>query len=118
MSDTLILADKIFAVVVDELGLIKAQIAQLEKTEKDLKRAFGGGGLPGRTPVKHWVCFYLARELGNLGDPAAVDSLLAVLEQCPPEASLGYPDPADPAVLFLHNDLTPCWRADSASSSG
>ena len=37
MSDTLILADKIFAVVVDELGLIKAQIAQLEKTEKDLK---------------------------------------------------------------------------------
>ena len=37
MSDTLVLADKIFAVVVDELGLIKAQIAQLEKTEKDLK---------------------------------------------------------------------------------
>jgi hypothetical protein len=86
--------------------------------EKDLKRAFGGGGLPGRTPVKHWVCFYLARELANLGEAASVDSLLAVLDKCPPEASLGYPDPADPAVLFLHNDLTPCYRAEAAWALG
>jgi HEAT repeat protein len=86
--------------------------------EKDLKRAFGGGGLPGRIPVKHWVCFFLARELGNLADPASVDSLLAVVEQCPTEASLGYPDPADPAVLFLHNDLTPCYRAEAAWALG
>ena len=97
----------------------------------DLVRAFGGGGLPKATPVKHWVCFYLARELGNLGDPrlaapsqdlpvrnATVDSLIAVLEKCPPEAPSGRPPAADPAVLFLHNDLTPCYRAEAAWALG
>jgi len=97
----------------------------------DLVRAFGGGGLPKATPVKHWVCFYLARELGNLGDPrlaapsqdlpvrnATVDSLIAVLEKCPPEAPSGRPPAADPAVLFLHNDLTPCYRAEVAWALG
>ncbi len=97
----------------------------------DIVRAFGGGGLPKATPVKHWVCFFLARELGNLGDPrlagpsqdppvrnATVDSLLAVLEKCPPEASSGRPPADDPAVLFLHNDLTPCYRAAAAWALG
>jgi len=97
----------------------------------DLVRAFGGGGLPPATPVKHWVCFYLARELGNLGDPrlaanaqdqpvrnATVDSLIAVLEKCPPEAAAGKPPADDPAVLFLHNDLTPCYRAAAAWALG
>jgi HEAT repeat protein len=97
----------------------------------DLVRAFGGGGLPKATPVKHWVCFYLARELGNLGDPglagpaqdqavrnATVDSLVAVLEKCPPEAAAGRPPADDPAVLFLHDDLTPCYRAAAAWALG
>ena len=83
-----------------------------------LVRAFGGGGLPSRTPVKHWVCFFLARELGNLGDPKSVRSLIAVLEQSPTEAAGGRPDPTDPAVLFLHNGLTPCYRAAAAWALG
>ena len=45
-------------------------------------------------PAKNWVCFFTARTLGNLRDPASVDSL-----------------PAGPGVVFLHNELTPCWRA-------
>jgi hypothetical protein len=58
------------------------------------------------------VCFYLARELGNLGDPrlaapaqdqtirsATVDSLIAVLEKCPPEAASGRPPADDPESL-------------------
>ena len=97
----------------------------------DLIRAFGGGGLPRATPVKHWVCFFLARQLGNLGDSrlatpveqrpvrdATVDSLIAVLEKCPPEAAAGRPPADDPAVLFLHNDLTPCYRAAAAWALG
>ena len=62
-------------------------------------RAFGGGGLPRSLPVKHWVCFFLARTLGNLADPHSVDSLLAVLRECPKEAASGRPDPSDAAVL-------------------
>ena len=81
-------------------------------------RAFAGGGLPGRIPVKHWVCFFLARELGNLADRRSVDSLVAVLEQCATEAAPGRPDPCDPSVLFIHNDLTPCYRAAAAWALG
>lgn len=97
----------------------------------DLVRAFGGGGLPKATPVKHWVCFFLARELGNLGDArlsatakyqpvrdATIDSLIDVLTKCPPEAATGRPPADDPAVLFLHNDLTPCYRAAAAWALG
>ncbi|MBM4050460.1 MAG: HEAT repeat domain-containing protein, partial [Planctomycetes bacterium] len=29
-----------------------------------------------------------------------------------------YPDPLGPGVLFLHNDLTPCWRAAVAWALG
>lgn len=69
-------------------------------------------------PIKHWVCFFLARTLGNLEDPRSVDSLINVLANSPPEASLGYPDPTGPGVLFLHNDLTPCWRAAASWALG
>lgn len=69
-------------------------------------------------PAKHWVCFFLARALGNLAEPASADSLLAALEQSPTEAALGRPDPLGPGVLFLHNDLTPCWRAATAWALG
>jgi HEAT repeat protein len=62
-------------------------------------------------PVKHWVCFFLARALGNLADPDTAAPLLAVLASSAPEAAEGHPDPLGPGVLFLHNDLTPCWRA-------
>jgi HEAT repeat protein len=81
-------------------------------------RAFSGGGLPRSLPVKHWVCFFLARSLGNLADPRSLDALLAVLKECPKEASSGRPDPSDAAVLFLHNELTPCYRAAAAWAVG
>jgi HEAT repeat protein len=80
-------------------------------------RGFGGGGLPGSLPCRHWVCFFLARTLGNLGDRHSVDSLMAVLAM-PNEAATGRPDPSTPAVLFLHNDLTPCYRAAAAWALG
>jgi len=74
--------------------------------------------LPRVLPVKNWVCFFLARTLGNLHDPQSVDTLLAVLEKEPTEAASGYPDPVEPGVLFLHNGLTPCYRAAAAWALG
>jgi hypothetical protein len=69
-------------------------------------------------PARHWVCFFLVRALGNLADPASAETLRAALEQSPPEASGGRPDPTGAGVLFLHNDLTPCWRAAVAWALG
>lgn len=69
-------------------------------------------------PVKNWVCFFLARTLGNLGDSRTVTPLITALKQSPPEAAGGRPDPLGPGVLFLHNDLTPCWRAAVAWALG
>jgi HEAT repeat protein len=71
-----------------------------------------------KLPAKHWVCFYLARALGNLADPRSTDTLMAVLKTEPAEAATGRPDPLGPGVLFLHNDLTPCWRAATAWALG
>ena len=88
------------------------------KPPSDLPRAFTGGGLPKSLPTRNWVCFFLARELGNLADRASVDALLAVVEQCPPESAAGHPDPTDPTVLFLQNELTPCYRAAAAWALG
>lgn len=68
-------------------------------------------------PLRHWVSFYLARTLGQDGSRAAVDALLAGLAS-PPEAADGRPDPLGVGVLFLHNDLTPCWRAETAWALG
>jgi len=55
--------------------------------------------------------------MGNLADPKSTHALIAAL-QSPAEAANGYPDPLGPGVLFLHNDLTPCWRAASAWALG
>ena len=43
---------------------------------------------------------------------------LPILEQEATEAANGRPDPLGPGVLFLHNDLTPCWRAAVAWALG
>ncbi len=98
---------------------IRAAYDRYRATTTDIQRVFDRGiPVVDRLPVKHWVCFFLARELGNLGDAASVDTLLASLEQSPAEAANGHPDPLGPGVLFLHNDLTPCWRAASAWALG
>ncbi len=69
-------------------------------------------------PLENWVSFYLARTLGNLASPQSADSLIAALESAPSEAASGRPDPLGPGVLFLHNGLTPCWRAATAWALG
>ena len=68
-------------------------------------------------PVRHWNCFYLARALANLKDSGVVPALLTGLASAP-EFTYGSPDPIDAAVLFLHNDMTPCWRAATAYALG
>ncbi|MCL4181053.1 MAG: HEAT repeat domain-containing protein [Verrucomicrobia bacterium] len=71
-----------------------------------------------RLPVKKWVCFFLARTLGQLADPQSAGFLIATLAESPAEAATGRPDPLGPGVLFLHNELTPCWRAAVAWALG
>jgi HEAT repeat protein len=98
---------------------IRAALDRYRKKPTDIPRVFDTGipvvlDLPG----KHWVCFYLARSLGNLADPRSTDALIAVLQQEPSEAAAGRPDPLGPGVLFLHDDLTPCWRAAVAWALG
>ncbi|MBI5388011.1 MAG: HEAT repeat domain-containing protein [Verrucomicrobia bacterium] len=98
---------------------LRAAFDRYRAKSNDIPRVFDTG-IPVVTqlPVKHWVCFFLARALGNLRQPQSVDSLLAALTQSPPESALGHPDPLGPGVLFLHNDLTPCWRAAAAWALG
>ena len=98
---------------------IRAAFDRYRARTNDIPRLFDTGiPVVTKLPVKHWVCFFLARSLGNLADPRSTDTLLAALEQSPTEAALGYPDPLGPGVLFLHNDLTPCWRAATAWALG
>jgi HEAT repeat protein len=84
----------------------------------DIPRVFDKG-IPVvlRLPVRHWACFFLGRTLGSIGDPRATDTLLAALAS-PNEFADGSPDPLGPGILFLHNDLTPCWRAAAAWALG
>jgi len=85
----------------------------------DIPRVFDTGiPVVTKLPARHWVCFYLARSLGNMGDTRSVETLVKVLEDSATEAASGRPDPLGPGVLFLHNDLTPCWRAEVAWTLG
>ena len=97
---------------------IRAALTRYQSAPVDIPRVFDTGiPVVTRLPIRHWVCFFLARSLGNLGEKASVEALLAAL-QTAPEAALGRPDPLGPGVLFLHNDLTPCWRAAVAWALG
>ena len=85
----------------------------------DIPRVFDIGiPVVQKLPTKNWVCFFTARLLGNLGDPQSVDTLMAALDCELSEAAHGSPDPLGPGVMFLHNDLTPCWRAAAAWALG
>ncbi|MBI2929257.1 MAG: HEAT repeat domain-containing protein [Verrucomicrobia bacterium] len=83
--------------------------------EEPIKRELGN---PNWTPVRHWVLFYLARALGNLGDARSVDTLLATLADDLNEARHGRPDPSEPNIHLLQLDYTPCWRAAAAWALG
>ena len=85
----------------------------------DIPRVFDTGiPVVNKLPTRHWVSFFLARTLGNLADPRSAEMLVKTLADSPPEAANGRPDPLGPGVLFLHNDLTPCWRAEVAWALG
>jgi HEAT repeat protein len=73
---------------------------------------------PTWTPIRHWVLFYLARTLGQLGDRASVQTLTSALGDELNEARHGRPDPSQPDIHFLHLEYTPCWRAAAAWALG
>ena len=87
----------------------------LNRPEERVSRALGN---PTWTPVRHWTLFYLARALGNLANPASVDTLTATLGDALNEGRHGRPDPAEPDIHFLQLEYTPCWRAAVAWALG
>ncbi len=98
---------------------IRAAFQRYSRKETGIKRVFDTG-IPVvlKLPVKNWVCFYLARALGYLADTKSLDVLLEALSGEYAEGASGHPDPLGPGVLFLHNGLTPCWRAAAAWALG
>lgn len=64
---------------------------------------------------RSWVCFFLARTLGKLADEGSVAELLAALSQDRNEAGFGIPDPPN---VFLHEAMTPLYRAAAADALG
>ena len=98
---------------------LRAALLRYWNQPVDIRRVFDTGiPVVNQLPTRHWVAFFLARTLGNLGDPHSLETLVELLEKSPTEAASGRPDPLGPGVLFLHNDLTPCWRAEVAWALG
>ncbi|HUT36377.1 MAG TPA: HEAT repeat domain-containing protein [Planctomycetota bacterium] len=98
---------------------IRAAFERYRAKPVDIVREFDHGiPVVGKLPARHWVCFFLARALGNLAAPESAEALIAALDQSPPEGADGHPDPLGPGVMFLHSDLTPCWRAAAAWALG
>jgi HEAT repeat protein len=64
---------------------------------------------------RSWVCFYIARLLGRLGDHESIETLIAALENDPREASFGYEDPPN---VFVYKAMTPFYRAAAADALG
>lgn len=88
------------------------------RPEDAVKRPLGVPVFQVWMPQRHWVLFYLGRTLGHLGQPASVDTLAASLAPELNEARHGRPDPAEPHILFVQLDYTPCWRAAAAWALG
>ncbi len=98
---------------------VRQAFQQYREMPCDIPRVFDTG-IPVvlELPKKNWVCFFLARTLGNMVDRDSAEMLIATLQHTPAEAASGRPDPLGPGVLFIHNDLTPCWRAAVAWALG
>lgn len=89
------------------------------KMDSGILRVFNTGiPIVDALPTENWVSFYLARTLGYLGVQGSSETLITILENAPAEAASGRPDPLGPGVMFLHNALTPCWRAAIAWALG
>jgi HEAT repeat protein len=98
---------------------IRALFTRFSNQTNTISRVFDTGiPVVNALPEKNWCAFYLARALGNLGNRQSVTALLAALKTSQAEAASGRPDPTGPGVLFLQNDLTPCWRAATAWALG
>ena len=98
---------------------VRAALSRYAATTTSIARVFERGiPVVKELPVKHWVCFFLARTLGHLADPASVDALHGLLAAERGEFAGGSPDPQGPGVLFLHHELTPCWQAAVAWALG
>ena len=98
---------------------LRAALDRYQARTNEIQRVFDTGiPVVTKLPIKHWVCFFLARTLGEMADPQSADPLIATLDGSPAEGASGRPDPLGPGVLFLHNDLTPCWRAAVAWALG
>jgi HEAT repeat protein len=98
---------------------VREAFLRYRQWQNDISRVFDTGiPVVDALPTKNWVCFYLARTLGNLARAESADALLATLQHEPTEAATGRPDPLGVGVMFLHNELTPCWRAAVAWALG
>jgi len=64
---------------------------------------------------RSWVCFFLARALGKLRDVDSAAVLLSAVCEDRTEASFGIPDPPN---VFLHEAMTPLYRAAAADALG
>jgi HEAT repeat protein len=65
--------------------------------------------------TRSWVCFFLARTLGETDAPASVDALLDVLASDPTEASFGFQKPPN---VFVYKAMAPFYRAAAADALG
>jgi hypothetical protein len=98
---------------------VREAFLRYRQKQNDIPRVFDTGiPVVDALPIKNWVCFYLARTLGNLAQPQSAGALITTLQEEPAEAAAGRPDPLGVGVLFLHNELTPCWRAAVAWALG
>jgi HEAT repeat protein len=61
------------------------------------------------------VCFFLARALGKLRDEGSVGVLSSALTEDQKAVQFGVPDPPN---VFLHNAMTPLYRAAAADALG
>jgi len=65
--------------------------------------------------IRCWVCFFLARTLGKLGDSDSAALLRSIVDDDPTEFSFGLPDAPN---VFIHNAMTPAYRAAAADALG
>jgi HEAT repeat protein len=108
------------------LSLICVDPAQAPALRAAMQRALAaprfvgriGLGNPAQLPQRNWVCFYLARALGKLGDREAVPLLLEAIAADGPEATRGRHDPGSVQLLFQYNEPSPFFRAAAADALG